>query len=320
MPERTEIGWEVTQSRTGEVVWANRTHERSFEEKKNQIAESIAEGALETISAFEIRRSSGHSLRSLGYSQLILKAEGLNYLNREEISERFEALKRAIQLDPAAGLPHACIANLLSWQIVNGISEDEPAARSELLNEARTALRLEGNDPAVLLSVGTTYCRIQRYQSGLSLLRRAYRMAPTLAAKDRLARSLCFAGEPETAVQLFEEILQTMPEGYAFPSVRLAVAQALCGNLPGALESATDSTLNFPDDYYGWCVLANLLALLDRREEALGALAEGRKLVPKLRLETIIRQTEHTYGRTAQQREFITGGLRRLLAGGAWAH
>jgi len=308
--------WQLSVTDSAEVVSAgqSRASESEIMTNRDQIADMIGEGVLKSVTNRELHKLSTKPLETLTYSQLILKAEQLNYLDRREVQDRLAALSRAMEIEPHSGFPHAALAGILSWQIINGISDNSEEASTRLLDEARTALRLDGNDPPVLLSVGTTYCRIGRYESGLSLIRRAYQMAPTNTARDRLARSLCFAGQPEEAIELFEEIVARLPAGYSFPYVRLAIAQAQAGKLEAALENSAASTLNFPDDYYGWYVHANLLELLGSTDKAISALAEGRKLVPQLKVETVIENTASTYGRTEAQREWLTAGLRRLIA------
>jgi len=245
----------------------------------------------------------------------VLRAQQLNYLDREQVVERLGDLKRAIELEPRAAPAHACLAQLLSWQIINGVSNDASRDETTLEEEAKLALKFSPNDPYVLLSVGTTYSRLRRYESGLGLLRRALSLAPTVHAKDELARSLCFAGQPEEAVPLYQEILETMPAGHTFPYVRLAVPLVQMGRLNDALKYSRDGVIHFPEDYYSWVVHANLLAQLGDVDQAKRALEEARRLLPnqQLPLQMIIDRTEATYGRTEAQRNWLTAGLRGLL-------
>lgn len=316
-----EVEWEVVVDATRELVWASRTLEalERLKMKRERIAEMIAEGTVRTVSSHVLDGIAGEELGNLGYSRLLLKAEQLSYLGRERVAERAAALARAVQLEPKSGYAHASLANLLSWQIINNISKDPPTDASIVRAEGRAALFHGDNDPAVLLSVGTSFCRIGEHERGLPLIRRSFRMAPTVAAKDQLARSLCFAGQPDEAIDLFHEILETMPAGHTFPYVRIAVALTQSGRLEEALARAMEGVLHFPEDYYSWLVLANLLAQFNRDHEARQALHECRLLLPKLRLETAIEGTGATYGRTAEQRHWLTAGLRRLLVDEAGA-
>lgn len=312
--ETVELDWQVSRAPSGEIVWANRTTESadSYAIRADHLAEVIAEGALQTIADHELQRIAGQDPAGLSFYQLLIKARQLNYFDRQQVQDRSKTLDRALELRPDSALAHAELAGLLSWKIINGLSGDTAADTGRLEREARAALRLAGNDPAVLLSVGTTYCRIGRYQQGLSLLRRSYRMAPTVAAKDQLARSLCFAGRPEEAIELFAGILETLPAGHTFPYARLAVALTQSGRLEDALARSSEAVVHFAEDFYGWLLHANLLALLNRTDEAREALAEARRLVPKLQLDNVIERTESTYGRTPEQRHWLTGGLRAL--------
>lgn len=300
---------------TSEIVWSNVLTETDveFDRKLQRVAETIGEGTLTAIADYELQHARGVDRESLGYARLLLKGEQLNYLDREQVAERHEVLNRAIELEPHTGLAHASVASLLSWQLINGISNDVPREESRLQEEARLALKLAPNDPFVLLSVGSTYCRLGLYERGLVLLRRSCGMAPTVHAKDLLARSLCFAGQPEEAIPLFRDILDTMPAGHTFPYARLAVALVQAGRLDEAIEFSSKGVANFPEDYYGWLIHANLLAQTDREGEARDALAQASALVAGLKIEMAIEGTERTYGRTEQQRDWLTAGLRKML-------
>jgi len=308
------IEWQTQSYTSGEIVGASRFEESAdaFLSKRDRLAEMIGESILRNITDHELRNMAGRESRSLSYGQLLLKAGQLKYLEPGGVAEREHQLMLAIELEPATGLGHALLADLLSWKLMNGVADDADGDTVKLNAEAQRALAFEPNDPQVLLSVGTTYCRMGRYDRGLSLLRRSMTLAPTARARDELARSLCFAGQPDDAIRLFEDILATMPAGHLFPYGRLAVALTQAGRFEEALTFSTEAVVNFPDDYYGWLVHANLLAQLDRFEEARAALAEARRLVPKIRLELVIARTEASYGRNEAQRERLTNGLRRL--------
>ena len=315
--DTVQASWQVLQAEGGGIVWANRLSESSaqFSLTYRRIAEMIGEGALKAIADHELHRIGGHGSLELNYAQLVLRAQQLNYLDREQVVERLGDLKRAIELEPRAAPAHACLAQLLSWQIINGVSNDASRDETTLEEEAKLALKFSPNDPYVLLSVGTTYSRLRRYESGLGLLRRALSLAPTVHAKDELARSLCSAGQPEEAVPLYQEILETMPAGHTFPYVRLAVPLVQMGRLNDALKYSRDGVIHFPEDYYSWVVHANLLAQLGDVDQAKRALEEARRLLPnqQLPLQMIIDRTEATYGRTEAQRNWLTAGLRGLL-------
>ena len=309
------IRWEVIRSDSGDVVWAStaQEHPEEFALEQDRIAEMIAVGTLKMVSDHERDLACDCPIEELTFVQLMLRTEQLNYLDKQQVDDRSAALNRAIELEPSSALPYASLAGMLSWQIINGVSSNSDSDRARLLDMSRRALRLSSNDPAVLLHIGTTYCRIGKYQSGLSLIRRAYDLAPTVNARDQLARSLCFAGQPDEAVALFEEILATMPAGLSFPYVRLAVALAQTGRLDDAVQSSEKSVVNFPEDYYGWFVHANLLAQTGEIEAAREALAEGQRLVPNLKIETVIDNTASTYARTEEQRRWLTAGLLLLM-------
>jgi tetratricopeptide (TPR) repeat protein len=312
--EFVAFAWQVSRFDAGEVISASRSQERAdaATTKHERIAEMIAEATLVPISDHELRRIAPLPLHQLQYGQLLLGSEQLSYLQRGEVERRAEHLDAAIALEPQQGLAHALLCNLLAWQLINGISDDAQRDRARMSEEAEIALRLEPNNSRVLLNVGLAYSRTGEFESGLPLIRRSIALAPTVRAKDELARALCFAGQPAEAIALFEEIIDSMPAGHVFPYGRLAVALTQAGRLRDALEYAQMGTVHFPADFYGWLVLANLLGQFDRVDEALRALNEAKRLVKALRLEIVIARTEASYGRVAEQGKFLTAGLTRL--------
>ena len=123
--ERAETSWQLERADNGEVIWANRSVEAqsAFAAKLDRIAEMIGEGAIKNVCDHEMGRMSALDVQTLGYWRLVLKAEQLNYLDRPRIGERLEVLKRAIELEPNTGYAHASLAELLSWQLINGASQ-----------------------------------------------------------------------------------------------------------------------------------------------------------------------------------------------------
>lgn len=307
-----QVRFSVVEAATNEIIWTSQRDQprEQFHQVSRHLAEVLGEGAIRKISSHEVKESTSTPVDELGYAQLILRADQLNYLDYEETKLRFSLLARAIELEPDCGIAYASLANLQSWKLLNqGKQENEDA----VLDAVRMALRRDPDDPIVLLSTGTTLCRLGAYERGLALLRRAHRMAPTVRAKSDLARGLCFAGEPEEAVELFEDILETMPVGQTFPYARLAVALTQAGRLDQALMQSQAATTHFPDDYYGWIIHSNLLGQLGQEAAARDALAEAMDCAPKLDLERVIERTKATYARTEDQVRWLTNGLRRLL-------
>ena len=223
-------------------------------------------------------------------------------------------LQRALEMRPKVAFAHAALASLLSWQTMNGVSGLYAANEAAILDRVRIAQRLSPNDPYVLHSIGSTLCRVRRFKEGLSHLRRANELAPTVRTMDQLAACLCFVGEPAEAVALFREILTTMPTGHVLDEMAGALSRKL-GELDEAEQLTAASVLHFPDDYFGWVLHANLLALRECESEARAALGAAIRIVPGLRLEAVVRRIESTYVTPVNSKGWLTAGLRRLFPG-----
>ena len=312
--ESTEIRWEVAHLPSGDIAGSGHLARAaaSLLSALDQIATTIGADALSKLVDHENRNTAGMPSQELSFRQLILRADRPLYLDREDLSVRAQDLDQAKSLDANAGLPRAAAASLIAWRIRNGASSDPAGEAETARKEAQHALRYEGNDPAVLLKVGITYARLRDPAAALTILQRAHAMAPTLEAKDQLARCLSFNGDPEAAIAMFNEILTTMPDGYPFRHIRLAMVQIQLGRLEAALESTRVFTAQFPGDHYGWFVLANLLEQLGDTPGAQSALRNGRENEDAPELDRIIAGTEALWGHTDAQRAWLTDGWRSL--------
>lgn len=309
-----EVRWEVGHVPSGDIAGSSQLeHDASATATElKRITATVGAAVLTSIVNRENRLSAGLPTEALSFRQLMLRADRPYYLDPEDLAVRAKDLARARLLQPNSALPHASAASLTAWRIRNGASTEPTEEADQARNDARAALRLEGHDPAVLQRVGMTYARLRDPVGALSLLRRAHAMAPTLEAKDQLARCLSFNGEPEAALAMFDEVLDTMPEEYPFPHIRLAMTQIQLGQLEAALESTRTFTVQFPDDHYGWFVLANLLEQLGDATGAQSALNRGQANPAAPPLQNVIDGTLALWGHSEAQRHWLAAGWQSL--------
>jgi len=314
--DRMSVSWEMTRGEPREVLWSGKHAESpsDFAMKRGRIGDMIAYGLIRRAIAEKVHRATRLADRHLRYWDLLLMAEPFSGMQEDRRKERHDLIQRAVAMFPYEAFGYAVRANVLSWEAANGVSRQPDADRANARQSASTAVEREPNDAFVLMLAGTTFCRLNEYDRGVALSRRAYALAGSVESKDRLAMSLCFAGTPDEAIQLYLEILETMPAGQTFQYARLAIAMVQAGRIADALQSSTDSVIHYPDDYFGWLVHANVLAQLDRIDDAHDALTNSMSLMPRLRLAAAIEGIEATYGRNADQRRWLTAGLRRLVS------
>ncbi|MGD8417920.1 MAG: toll/interleukin-1 receptor domain-containing protein, partial [Pseudomonadales bacterium] len=309
------ITWEVLHETSGEVIGSGRHAETSedYQARSEQIADMVAESIVGSVRANRLDQIQGSAPDSLGYWDLLLRSTVFTGMRRENIEERINLIRRALEQKPNGAHAHSALADILSWRLMNDVSPDSEKDRVLALTSIDTAVHSARNEAYVLTNAGTALCRLGEYDRGIALCERAVKLAPSTSTKDHLAMSLCFSGMPERAIPLYEEIRSTIPAGRAFPYGRLAVALTQTGRLREALTMADLSVGSAPMDYYGWIVRANLLALENRLDEARRDVARARELFPKLDIGRVADGTDRAYGRTKQQRDWVTGGLRSLV-------
>jgi len=221
-------------------------------------------------------------------------------------------LLAAIEMFPHLAPAHAAYADLVSWEILNGLSDDIPASAKLARDEASTALDKDHDSPYVLSRCGMVFMRLNDRSRGIDLCERAFELAPSTTSKEALARAYCYAGRSEEAIGLLMDILAMLPRGHAFRYGKLVVPLVQAGRISEALKYSFLHLGNFPKDYYAWALHCNIVFQLLRPEEALEAWAEVQALAPKLTIEQIAEGTIRTYGRTEQQKSFLTDGLQGL--------
>jgi DNA-binding winged helix-turn-helix (wHTH) protein len=309
------LQWELLAGPDQELIWSGEHVEQSerFLTTEARIHELIATGASTEIRRHLVKRwDAASSTLAPGYWRQVLLGDHYRSMAPDLVARRERLLRDAVALRPEIAAARAALADFVSWTIANGLAPDPRAAKQEVIEQADLAVEIDSNEPYVLSRCGQALSRLGEHGPGLALCRRAFDLAPSATAKDVLANALCFAGQPEQAIELYRSIVDTMPAGHVFHYGKLAIALCQQGQLSEALDYASQAVVHFPRDYFPWVTQANLLAHLGRMDEAEAALARVRQIMPGMRLAAAAAGIRRTYARSPEQEHLLTGGLDRL--------
>ncbi len=306
--------WQLFYGPTNELIWSNTVAKQNDSAHSAQVSESIAQSALEHIYRNQTRRLAmlvvPDSQRS--YWDLILLSDRFRSTDAADLSSRRDRLLRAIEMFPQLAPAYAAWADYGSWLIINGLAENMKEQAKTARLAADMAVDLEPNSPEGLSRCGAVYARLGEYDQGIQLCRRAAELAPSVSARESLARVLCFAGQPSESVAIYRTILESLPAGQAFQYGKLVVPLVQQGEFESAEEYSQLGVVNYPKDFYGWALRCNLLAQLGREDEALAAWHQVAELRPELKITDLALGTQRTYGRTPTQRHNLTRGYLQI--------
>ena len=154
---RVRITGQLVDAATGAHLWADR-FDGSLEdvfELQDQVTASVVAAIEPNLRSAEIKRAQRKPVENLQAYDLMLRAlPHFHTVTREGLAEAAILLRRAIEIDPAYAPGLAYLA-WCHWSQVsyNWIDRGTPAV-AEMIDLARAAVALDGNDPDVLYITG----------------------------------------------------------------------------------------------------------------------------------------------------------------------
>lgn len=244
---------------------------------------------------------------------MYLRAVALYYTITREANEAASALlERAIALDPDYAAAMALLSLVLHTRITQGWS-----AAAEIAADARKHIRLaqqiDGHNPDVLAFQARGIAYLDgRHEEAIALIQRALALNPnSVIALSMAGWVYVYAGQPQPAVTHLHRAMRLNPRDPAdFQSwIPLSHAFMQLGRDGEALDTARQAVQRAPNYAASWRVLAAILALTGRLEEAQASMATLLRLAPTMSLTRM--KSMPTWSEAARTRYFE--GLR--LAG-----
>ena len=290
------ITGQLIDAASGAHLWADRFEGSIADvfDLQDQVTASVV-GAIEPkLRLAEIQRAQRKPPGSLQAYDLLLRA--MPYYNdrtKDGLADASRLLRKAIEIDPGYALGFAYLA-FFQWLTVSQIMMDraDPSV-AEMIQLARTALALDGEDPEVLCAVAFVIALPGGdLAGGISLIDRSISRNPNSATAFTIAGHLyAYAGETSAAIGYVERALRLnplgQPAGYYWG---LALAHFVAGDHAAVVEWTTKVLLDWP----------TFAPVLRYRAASLGLLGrgqEGRQVVQQLLVQipdfTVTRARRH---------------------------
>jgi TolB-like protein/class 3 adenylate cyclase len=203
---RVRITAQLIEAETGSHVWAEKYDGELNEifDLQDQITSSVV-GALEpNVLAAEIERSKRKRPGNLTAYDVFLRANWKLYSwTAEDITQSLFYLRKAIESDPGYAPAYAMAAQCYVNRITQGFSEHVELDRSEGVKLARTAIKIDRDDPATLTMVGHAIAFLERAHSeAIALLDRSLELNPNSAFSYCMSGwTRFYAGDGKTAIE-----------------------------------------------------------------------------------------------------------------------
>jgi len=282
---RVRLTTELTETETGEVVWA-----RSYDTQANlsfadqdrivaQTVNTLAPRVRET----ELRRIRGKRPENLSvYEKVLLAREHITMLRREGFIEAKTLLDEVIAEEPRYGEAYALAADWHGLVVSQGWSDNRAEDIAHVERLARQALTHDADNIRALVFYGHRRSLMHRdYPTALQLFERALEAAPS-SVQAWLWSSYTFSylGETEEAVRRATRALELSPcdrEAYSFFGA-LCVAHYTAGNYDAAVEWGQRALAE-------GTVLRTTAAWVAASLVAVGRLQEAREIATRMILE-----------------------------------
>jgi adenylate cyclase len=289
--DRLRVTIQLIEAETGNHIWAERFDRAAADlfDVQDEITNAIV-ARLEpelTRAEFElIRRRPPADMDAWDYYRQASGILSLKGWHERTFAEGAELYRKAIALDPEFAPARAALSLLLSiGHMIGHVTEPD-----EALAEADQALALDSDSSEVLGFAGCALSDIGHTTRGIELLEKAIERDPSNAqAWVALGAALLTDRQPELAIEKLEHGLRISPRDN-----RLAVwggihalALGFVGRLDEAIEQARIACRRDDKLHNPRVVLTALLVNGGRLEEAASALAEARRIRPKLSLREV---------------------------------
>ena len=293
---RVRISVQLVEAESGNQLWAGRydVERGNTLDLQDEIARQIIvelEPALTKAEFSTVRRRRTESVDAWSHFRQGVGTISVRGWHEESVAEATQELRQAISIDPNFALARALLALLRAFGSLMSVVDDIVKAQREALEEAERAIALDPNASDVLGFAGCALADIGD-ERGIQLLQRAIELDPSNAqAHVALGAAYIRAGRFEDGIVSMQYGMRSSPKDFrlTFWSMILADALSRAGRLDEALELSSTASLRDGRLFGARVVSAVTLQRLNRTEDARRALAEARRIRPKLNLDEIKR-------------------------------
>ena len=295
---RVRITVQLIEAESGSHIWADRfdgTLDDVFD-LQDRVTASVVAAISPTLRNAEIQRAQRAPTNNPQAYDLLLRAlSHYRSWTRAGHEEAARLLRQAITIDPSYALGYAHLSAVFWMMVSQGWADRADPAVADMLGLARTALTLDGEDPEILIIVGTlTALPGGDFSGGVALVSKAIALNPNSAVAFRAAGNLYGrAGDSTRALASLDQAerldpFDNGPTGTGYSAH--IVAHFVTGAYDAALEWSDKALRDRPRSAAALRYRAASLGLLGRLEEARQTVQRLRELVPDF---TIARARRH---------------------------
>jgi TolB-like protein/class 3 adenylate cyclase len=307
---RVRVTTQLIDGHDGSQVWGER-YDRQLDDVfalQEEIASVIAgtiKPELETIEGMELRNRPTVDLSAWDCYQ-----RGLWHLYRfttEELETARVLFERAIDLDSDFSQAYARLAYVLIQLSWYGPRTDRIGCVNEAARIAKQAVELDRRDPAARLSLGRALTLSGEFHQGIEELQVAVELDSNYAqAHFALGQALCSLDRHAEALREIDTSMLLSPRDphmWTFFQVR-TIANYIGGDLEQA-EADALAALRQPNvTFYPYTILVPVLGRLGKKQAALDAIQELRRLRPGFSCQEAIDEW-HFGGRPVMTHDFM---------------
>lgn len=154
---------ELTDTRTGEVIWAERLHGDVGDllQAESELSHRIAAGAHHAVIDTEVQRSLAQPLPTLESNSLLLSGISLMHRStRRDFERSKQALEHLIDRHGRAAAPRAWLAKWYVLKVVQGMSESHNGDAKRALELTWRAMDIEPDNSLILAIQGYIHCQL----------------------------------------------------------------------------------------------------------------------------------------------------------------
>jgi class 3 adenylate cyclase/tetratricopeptide (TPR) repeat protein len=304
--DRIRITAQLTDTTTGQVVWADRYDRDISDTLKTQ-----DEITVQIVTALDINYLSGSptSLRNTLTNLDALHAfyRGLNFFysrSKDDSSAAKKEFEHVYRLDSGSPVGPAYLSMIHLRDVMFGWAISRNKSLMEAVKWAEKAVQFEETDGLAHIVLASIHLINRRYDEALSTCRKALEIRPNCPmANSSLANVLHYCGESDEAVELIREAILISPSHPSWYEVILAAAYLELGELQNSISAAKKGTEINPKDIDARLMLCSGYNFAGLSQEARTTAREVIKVNPSFSLEN--------YAETQPYRDEAT--LKRLI-------
>jgi len=303
---RVRITGQLIDAATSAHLWAERFDGllQDVFDMQDQVASSVA-GVIEpALQAAETARSAGRSTTDLTAYDLYLRGYAMVMSRSGQTPEALLLMEQAFARDPGYGPALAWAAFCCARLMIDGESQDLPGDRQKGIDFARRALKVAGDDPAIIANAAEALAYFgEDIGTMMTLVDRNFARGWHVSANIRF-----WGGYPDTAIEHAGMALRLSPRarvGNTF--FRIGAAHFVSRRFDKAVPNLLIAIEEDPSFLNPRRFLAACYAHMGRLDDA-------RELVARLRAITRNVIPDASYLRNPEHRELFLSGLRLAMS------